>query len=846
MSTPRPNRRPVGAVLASLTLSTLLLAGCGGGGGSAGGLLQGVAAAQGGSGTASQNQATNQVPNTPDSLVLVSVVPNAVSILGSGQNSTSIITVEVRDFAARPVDNICVSFTLQSGGLGGGESITPSTQAAGACTNLTVGGQASTVFRSGTIAGTVNVVAFLDANGNQAPDAGELQVVTTLSVAGGPPSGLNMGLEPTLRNVFAIQGFESTLHMISGVENDVTAFLADLFTNDVPDNTAVTFRMLDPVNLDPIGGIDGSGVTAQGTSQVVAATRSQPPVPSDGKVTAVALTQSGPASTVLSLLRDTVTPGGTSTLFAGTDGGGVWRSQDNGANWVQIGTADRGLLGSYVYDLLQLPTGEVLAATSRGVFGSLGGSVWEDRNGYQRVRNEVVAFAPCGAFFCGNLANRSASDSRLVVRVNGVRREQRSGTYNGSTLIVLFADPAGGVVSVDYDLFDRLPAGVSVTSLAQDTGGGVLYAGTLGEGVFASTTGGRTWLRRSAGLANSRVQDLAFDPRTGRLYAATQGGVFVSTAPGTATATWQAFSTGLLDNDVRALAVDGNAGDGVTRLALGTRRAGVQLATDAAFPAVLWTVPAGNPFRGLTPPDVLVSSISALSTSGQTFFVSTLDDEDPNQILGRLWSCDAAANTCAALAATGIPTRFVSSLLGQDDPATGGVDLVAGGRGRSVSRSVDAGASFADATGSVPNRITNGIYVTEDFVYSGESEVLIVEDLGRNAANGCGSGSPVAVGDCRFFRVVLSEKAFGRPVTGGCRVDVGPVDATNGPASIFFEVMPDKGYVEADFELTEFAVSMTNNNATGNPLPGGITAAVSQCDQGNGNRSVTATYTLSP
>jgi hypothetical protein len=59
---------------------------------------------------------------------------------------------------------------------------------------------------------------------------------------------------------------------------------------------------------------------------------------------------------------------------------------------------------------------------------------------------------------------------------------------------------------------------------------GLLYAGTLGFGVFRTTDGGLHWTSASAGLPSSRnatiVLSLAYDPVENILYAGTADGVY--------------------------------------------------------------------------------------------------------------------------------------------------------------------------------------------------------------------------------------------------------------------------------------------------------------------------------
>ena len=58
-----------------------------------------------------------------------------------------------------------------------------------------INGQVTTTLKSGTKAGTVKVIAFIDANGNNLPDATEIasQAISVV-ITGGPPWGENLSV----------------------------------------------------------------------------------------------------------------------------------------------------------------------------------------------------------------------------------------------------------------------------------------------------------------------------------------------------------------------------------------------------------------------------------------------------------------------------------------------------------------------------------------------------------------------------------------------------------------------------------------------------------------------------
>ncbi|MCX5976565.1 MAG: hypothetical protein NTV33_06990 [Coprothermobacterota bacterium] len=82
----------------------------------------------------------------------------------------------------------------------------------------------------------------------------------------------------------------------------------------------------------------------------------------------------------------------------------------------------------------------------------------------------------------------------------------------------------------------------------------ILYAGTFGGGVFKSSTGGGDWTSSSTGLRNSLVYSLIIDPGNSQvLYTGTYDGVFKSSNGGES---WAPSSTGLTNNIVMCLDID--------------------------------------------------------------------------------------------------------------------------------------------------------------------------------------------------------------------------------------------------------------------------------------------------
>jgi len=107
---------------------------------------------------------------------------------------------------------------------------------------------------------------------------------------------------------------------------------------------------------------------------------------------------------------------------------------------------------------------------------------------------------------------------------------------------LVLINPNGGSVTAPAAFevieFDRPP----VEALVR-TGGGILYAGTFGAGVFRSSDDGQTWEAINNGLTDLHILSLVGDPNDDdTLYAGTLDGVFRTRDGG---ASWESIGGGL-------------------------------------------------------------------------------------------------------------------------------------------------------------------------------------------------------------------------------------------------------------------------------------------------------------
>ncbi len=267
------------------------------------------------------------------------------------------------------------------------------------------------------------------------------------------------------------------------------------------------------------------------------------------------------------------------SLFAGTEGGGVYRSTDNGESWIHVGLANSAVLALAVNS-----SGTVFAGTrDGGLFRSTdGGGSWT-QTGLASTSVWSLALNANGNIFAGANADVFFAASVFRSTDNGGTWTQPSWTVEDEirTLAVnssghVFAGACADLFCFSGGLYRSVDNGGSwtpvtggltstpVVSLAINSNGD-LYAGT-GGGVFRSTNNGGSWTQ--TGLTSTYVGALVVNA-TGDIFAGSAVGIYRSTDAG---ANWTKVNVGLTSTSVRALAVNstgslfaGTSGGGVFR-----------------------------------------------------------------------------------------------------------------------------------------------------------------------------------------------------------------------------------------------------------------------------------------
>lgn len=261
-----------------------------------------------------------------------------------------------------------------------------------------------------------------------------------------------------------------------------------------------------------------------------------------------------------------------STVFAGTDTGGVYISTDFGYSWTEknVGLSNKNVSSVIIKDTVVI----------LGVSG-FGAAVFVSKD--QGDTWDVPTSPYSGYLFC----MVEQGNNLLAGTWFGVAKS----TDNGDTWATL---PTTG-----------LPSNASVTALFAK--GDTIFAGVSsssvgGEGIFRSTDNGTTWVNKSTGITNTNFTSIAQSGN--KLIAAVSGGegVYISTNNGDS---WTVANNGLSGLGVNALFVSGS------NILVGTQN-GIFLSKDTASSWV--AINAGLPTN---------TSVTSVATNGHFLLIGT-------------------------------------------------------------------------------------------------------------------------------------------------------------------------------------------------------------------------------
>jgi photosystem II stability/assembly factor-like uncharacterized protein len=452
---------------------------------------------------------------------------------------------------------------------------------------------------------------------------------------------------------------------------------------------------------------------------------------------------------IFTLSIDPVNP---STIYAGTERGGVFKSTDSGSTWRAINNGLPSINPFVVSSLVVDPktSGTLYVASVDGVFKSTdGGTNWGVAiSGLTDTNVTVLAIDPI------------ITSTLYVGTGSGVvfKSVDKAGTWsplglNNTSIAALAIDPvtsttiyaagSGGVFSssdggAHWSTANTGLPNVGANALVIDPSSpNVLYAGTPFGGVFKSANGGGNWAPANAGLTNNGTFALAIDSLVPTiLYTSNNDGVFKTTNGGQ---TWTLISSSQGNTFfIRAFAVDrqnegilyaGAFGQGVFKSADGgatwvPSSTGLSaldvfsLATDPTNSAILYAGFDEDVFQGVfksadggTSWGLINNGLTNASGLTLNAFSVAVDPKTPNTLYvgGELVAQAAIFKSINqgiswTAASAGLPQELLIRKL-VVDPVTSTTVYALGSAG--VSKSIDAGGHWASANVGLTDTNTN-------------------------------------------------------------------------------------------------------------------------------------------
>jgi len=236
-------------------------------------------------------------------------------------------------------------------------------------------------------------------------------------------------------------------------------------------------------------------------------------------------------------------------IYAGTYGGGVFRTTDGGTSWDAVnGDPILGQLTGINLFILSLaihpdtPQILLVGTDGGGVLRTLnGGAQWNNTLGPASVNTIAIDPVTPSTVYAGTTAGGvyksiDTGGSWLTANTNLPTLSVSVIAINPVTHTTIYAGITGNGVfkstnTGEPSWFSVDMGTLTVNALAINPDNtATLYAGTVGSGVYRSTTAGQGWGTFSTGLTALNVRALAIDPdNPNTLYAGTNSGVFKTT-----------------------------------------------------------------------------------------------------------------------------------------------------------------------------------------------------------------------------------------------------------------------------------------------------------------------------
>ncbi len=257
-----------------------------------------------------------------------------------------------------------------------------------------------------------------------------------------------------------------------------------------------------------------------------------------------------------------ISPHSSTTLYAGIEGHGVYRSRDSGLSWTHLNTGLKGGAANVIcFAFHPADPQQIFAGTDDGIYltENAGGSWSKVRNGlpkdYQGGGKPSIVDLCClpaqaEVLFCAILDTSSDEES-------GIYRSQNGGLSWRPCNRGILRDPKKLQGDPDAHPVPNVPVDtMSGRCVVSTPDGNTLFCGT-GGGLYRTADRGDHWIRcgETAGLVGS-VAAIAIDQsKPNVLFASSEARVFGSVDAGN---TWRCVSNGLrvgLENGAKGVAI---------------------------------------------------------------------------------------------------------------------------------------------------------------------------------------------------------------------------------------------------------------------------------------------------
>ena len=429
------------------------------------------------------------------------------------------------------------------------------------------------------------------------------------------------------------------------------------------------------------------------------------------------------------------------TLFAATDGFGVYRSNDAGASWRSLPSA--GLTRTDLKGVQVAPAGSghvmIVVWSQSDVFRSRdSGATWKQKNS-GLPGGRVIRFIALGPQF------NSDGLALLGTRSHGIYRTKNKGDQWSSRGLTGKGAVETAAFSPNYGADNRVYAGTTTGGFFRSTNRGssweaankgldrhsitsisasndfrsdrTLFAGGGQGGVFRSADGGDNWVEIGSGVDIASVSALGFSNNygsDGTLFVGTQSGVLKSDNRG---ATWSNISWNLPSLSVQTMAVSpgyaddgtifvGLAGEGVHRIFNGSGDAWVKEDSGLEDSRL-----SDNPLA------VATSPVFHNTRGDLTVFVGGAGGVARSVLAGSLW-----VHVYGASALADVTSVVLSPNYGSDGT------VFAASRGGGIFKSVSRGQSWAVANNGLANLVVRRLAISPS--YSSDGTLLAATDGG--------------------------------------------------------------------------------------------------------------------